>query len=369
MSDKEASTPKNRLQWLDISKGIGICLVVIGHNKFINQNLREVYDWIFLFHMPLFFFITGVTAGHLPNLTEGARRVLRVAWQYLFFSFTLLPLTLLLRPEPGIENYALGILYGTGHSIPITPIWFLSSLATTLPVFYLLNWVITRYLKAYFETVTALFFSLLILVLGFYIISQAGGPYTRNYGWGNCKTNGCLWNTDVTLLAAGFLLLGTWFSKYIQTNLSKLKTSSLAWYSLFCISFMAAALSNGANLDINYRRALNADYAIPASIAGIFFIICSSMYLSKNPKAISKFFMICGRSSLIILVLHNSIQYRLVELISRPLQMNEAPTAILGLAMAIGIPIAINLIAVERSKLLSDTIYPRLNWLQKRRTI
>ena len=40
-----------RLSWLDVLKGIGIILVVIGH---VYSN-RTVFNWLYSFHMPLFF--------------------------------------------------------------------------------------------------------------------------------------------------------------------------------------------------------------------------------------------------------------------------------------------------------------------------
>ena len=52
-----------RLDWIDIAKGIGIILVVLGHT--LVPQVRETgfagFLWIFIynFHMPLFFFLSG----------------------------------------------------------------------------------------------------------------------------------------------------------------------------------------------------------------------------------------------------------------------------------------------------------------------
>jgi fucose 4-O-acetylase-like acetyltransferase len=43
-----------KIEWIDVIKGIGIVFVVAGHTY-----IGEVKDFIFLFHMPLFFFISG----------------------------------------------------------------------------------------------------------------------------------------------------------------------------------------------------------------------------------------------------------------------------------------------------------------------
>lgn len=44
---------KNRIEWVDIAKGIGIILVLWGH------GMSSFYDEIYRFHMPLFFLLSG----------------------------------------------------------------------------------------------------------------------------------------------------------------------------------------------------------------------------------------------------------------------------------------------------------------------
>lgn len=45
-----------RKNWLDIARGIAICLVILGHSSLASG---VIYKIIFSFHMPLFFFISG----------------------------------------------------------------------------------------------------------------------------------------------------------------------------------------------------------------------------------------------------------------------------------------------------------------------
>lgn len=44
-----------RVEWVDVAKGIGIILVVLGHN----QSPDYIIKFIYSFHMPLFFFLSG----------------------------------------------------------------------------------------------------------------------------------------------------------------------------------------------------------------------------------------------------------------------------------------------------------------------
>lgn len=45
---------KERIRWIDMAKGIGILLVMIGH-----LHLPYVTAWIYTFHIPLFFILSG----------------------------------------------------------------------------------------------------------------------------------------------------------------------------------------------------------------------------------------------------------------------------------------------------------------------
>ena len=46
---------------IDIAKGIGISLVVLGHlNDYFSANIPGAYKFIYLFHVPLFFFLSGL---------------------------------------------------------------------------------------------------------------------------------------------------------------------------------------------------------------------------------------------------------------------------------------------------------------------
>ena len=50
---------KERKEYIDVAKGIGIILVVLGHLDIDGQISREA---IYAFHMPLFFILSGVFA-------------------------------------------------------------------------------------------------------------------------------------------------------------------------------------------------------------------------------------------------------------------------------------------------------------------
>ena len=52
---------QKRISYIDMAKGIGILLVLIGHSEFPSTNL---ITWISSFHMPLFFILSGMLFSH-----------------------------------------------------------------------------------------------------------------------------------------------------------------------------------------------------------------------------------------------------------------------------------------------------------------
>ena len=72
---------KDRLKWIDLSKGIGMMLVVIGHTG-IYHSFPFFYNWIYSFHMPLFYFISGFLYNS-NKYSNNVKRFLQHRWKSL----------------------------------------------------------------------------------------------------------------------------------------------------------------------------------------------------------------------------------------------------------------------------------------------
>ncbi|HLC15852.1 MAG TPA: acyltransferase family protein, partial [Thermodesulfovibrionia bacterium] len=114
----------NRLYWVDALKAIGIFFVVFGHTVGIEARVR---DYIFSFHMPLFFFISGflLKKKHLemPYVSFLIKKGKELLTPYFVFGFLsyLFWVTLLrhygmhaslIHVEP--LHPLIGVLYGIG---------------------------------------------------------------------------------------------------------------------------------------------------------------------------------------------------------------------------------------------------------------
>ena len=129
MSDKKT---KRRIEIIDIAKCIAIFMVIVGHT-FTNDELLGdppmLAKVMYSIHMPLFFFLSGLSINPKPLKTRGE-------WK-LFFRKTILTLAVpylvwaLIYCDFSFENLG-WILYGSwaalGKTGTVTSLWFLSCL-------------------------------------------------------------------------------------------------------------------------------------------------------------------------------------------------------------------------------------------------
>ncbi len=94
------ATPKTRDLSLDVAKGVGILLVVVGHawrglysaGMIGSPTLFKIIDQlIYNFHMPLFFLLSGMTFQHWalrrPVAEAAISRVTRLLWPLILWSY------------------------------------------------------------------------------------------------------------------------------------------------------------------------------------------------------------------------------------------------------------------------------------------
>jgi polysaccharide biosynthesis protein PslL len=119
---------KPSVDWIDVSKGLGIYLVVLGHAN-IEPKLQQ---FIYLFHMPLFFFLSGYL--HTVKTEFGRflrKKVIHLLLPYASFMLLLYPLEfvrILLHHKAG---------HPLGHAI-LAALWGGSRLQGTYGVFWFL---------------------------------------------------------------------------------------------------------------------------------------------------------------------------------------------------------------------------------------
>lgn len=120
----------NRFAEFDILKGIGIILVLFGHTA-IPMEAKNV---IYMFHMPLFFFCSGLfykSKSITQQITNDTKRLL-IPWLTFFAIYQLAYFAILQIPAPNISRYIEYVTQNCSllneHSMWYPTIWFLPCL-------------------------------------------------------------------------------------------------------------------------------------------------------------------------------------------------------------------------------------------------
>ena len=129
-SVENASIPSKRIAYLDVAKGIGILLVVLGHN-YIKASVPGLGNFIFSFHLPFFFLLSGMFfKPNYPLLALLKRRFFSLLRPYLvsilllysvYFFYTDIKIMTILRR-------VVRSLYASGNYIEWAQLWFLPHL-------------------------------------------------------------------------------------------------------------------------------------------------------------------------------------------------------------------------------------------------
>ncbi|RHF00033.1 acyltransferase family protein [Roseburia inulinivorans] len=139
---------KEHKDYIDIMKGIGIILVVIGHTG------NSFSGWIYSFHMGLFFWITGYTMALKPLPETKAfvvKKIKSIIFPLIgFWMISVMNQYIIIRKYNlsfELFDYIKGLLLG-GHWLEITgnfPLWFLHLLFIAEILFYLEVKFLPRY--------------------------------------------------------------------------------------------------------------------------------------------------------------------------------------------------------------------------------
>lgn len=129
-----------RYSWLDILKGFGIIFVVVGHFC----SIDAVYNWIYSFHMPLFFLASGYLYHKRPIMSTIKHKFLTLMVPYFFFgiitSIYYVLNEFIFAREVNFGELILGLLYGTYSRLVYNRVlWFLPALFCVSVIYNILK--------------------------------------------------------------------------------------------------------------------------------------------------------------------------------------------------------------------------------------
>ena len=261
-----------RLMYLDIAKGIGIILVVIGHTS------SSLTKYIYQFHMPLFFFISGF----LFSKKKPVKNYVVKKIESLYIPYVLCNLVVYI-PLAIIENQSiqriliktLKIIFLLDGAVLLGATWFIASLFWISILFRISFYICDRFnVKKY---------NILYMII---MIFGVIGLYTH-----------LPFKISTMMTGFAFFCLGYILKSNINKNISvKLKVILSIISLLVIISF--AQINNIEMSQSIYTYKI---LFIISSMCGIFLILTMSSVIEKmGDKALSYI----GKNSIYILILH-----------------------------------------------------------------
>ena len=158
----------DRLSTIDVTKGIGFFLVVLGHLVSVNSKASII---IFSFHMPLFYIMSGYLMPTVVTRKSFFKRMTSLSFNYCFFTLFGLIITLIIpmwRAVFSKMSFLYDVVYNTQpECIHVGQIWYLFSMLWVVLFFYGIHFVFAN------KTVFCALFSILIAGVSI-ILSKLG---------------------------------------------------------------------------------------------------------------------------------------------------------------------------------------------------
>lgn len=301
MTEKgKGMTDKRRIAYLDIARGIGMILVVVGHVEYVDSTLRL---FIAAFHMPLFFLISGILIWEKQEeegkFIELVKRKLRsIMLPYVVFSLLSFAIEGGRIAIKGLDQWEVVFrqLFQSLCLQGVSTLWFLPALFMSELFFVLIR-------KKFKNSWTIGIISAIVIIVAF--LNTAEQNIYRLHGeslaWG-------LLHDVVSMLlrnlfCAGLVGAGYYMGRYLLPRLTKL------WQVLagLLASGIAAWVVIPMNLgvDLRYMQLGNLSLFWLGAVGGALAVLFLSRLLEAVPVSAVKLPLeYFGRSSLIIMVTH-----------------------------------------------------------------
>ncbi len=272
---------KNRVEYIDIARGIAILLMIVGH---IVDHDGWIRKFIFSFHMPLFFIVTGFFYRDKPwkSLLIGQFKKILVPYMLAVLIVDIIQVRGL-SPVLFLSTYLKQLLWAApwsyteqvGHVIPVYALWFLPAM-----------WVACGLFQLQKQTAKSKDGLLGILCFGGMVLSML---YTTYFGW----LPFCL---DIAFVASFLIYIGYMFRKY------QVLEQIRPWMAvgLALIWWMGASIASIEMANRSYPWFL---LCILVAIAGTTAVFLVSKQITQLPVC-GRFLAQCGQNTFSILIVH-----------------------------------------------------------------
>lgn len=186
-----------RLDYIDVSKFLGISLVILGHAKIPNELLQ----WIYAFHMPLFFIISGYTY----RTQAFDKQLILKKIKTIYIPFLLFALIFC---QGKMSSWAY-IIYGSRNTLVMaethTVYWFLSCFFIAVVIFSILMNICDKTDKKNKYAILCCGVILFLLFAKICEYIKNNQPFIDKYGYP--------FNFDMALIGTIFMVIGYYFKQ------------------------------------------------------------------------------------------------------------------------------------------------------------
>lgn len=279
---------KHRVEYIDISKALAIFCVLMGHSV---SSDTEIKQFLYAFHMPLFFFLSGIF------MKDGASiRIRDIFVDKLWLLMLPYMLWGLIYSELSPKNLVL-LAYGSREALvearALTSLWFLPVMFLGF-LFNLLYDKFKHYLVVK-PVVNGLLATSLFFVIGFCI------PHPGKYG--------LPWGLDVAFIAAAFMRIGQickiFISRFAEAKNSTIVVAFVLSAILFSVSY------NYSSSSVGYILMADACFGNPIifignAMLGSFLVILVALLINRASFRKNEILYV-GKNTLGIFLVHKPL--------------------------------------------------------------
>ncbi len=274
-----------RLVWVDIAKGIAIILMIVGHEVIGNARV-----FIFSFHMPLFFILSGFTSGMVLTMSKWKQKLPKTLKMLLLaiFMIVLLSVEKLILLNSSISQLALETLigifrgsntYGTHAISSVGVMWFL---------------IVFVWAKILFDLLQVFFDNKYIgVILG---ITSYFAYLTSLHHW-------LPQDLDIVPIAALFMWVGLILKQAYLSEKVNVRKYMLSIFVFICFVYWIICLQNSINIEMGTRHYPYFLISIIEAVAGT--VVISYLSMGIQDCRIGNHIAIIGQHTLAILCIHH----------------------------------------------------------------
>lgn len=336
----EQNPPSPRIAFLDVAKGIGILLVILGHNS-VKAAVPGMEKFIFSFHMPFFFLLSGMLfKPDYPLLVLFKRRFATLIRPFLAAIF-LLYFVYLFYAEMTLMTILRRVVrsfYASGNYLEWAQLWF-------LPHLFLLNLFAAVLFLAFYGRIKWLWLRLVflagMLAAGITILPVLYMKEVSLFG-ATLALDGLPASLDLLLITAAYFLFGYEARRVISERFFGSRWTLLLSGTILVVLNVLFPY----RLDFFFRTYDSFLINTLEALAGSAFILSLSSWIASRPGRLLALLTYFGQITIVLLIFHQPAQRITFE---RVLSLSHNPllAGLIAFLASVGVPVLVHQLVLK----------------------